>query len=280
MQDQYLLVLLGAEALLIVLFVYLLIHKSKQLTDLFEGISKLKRAGEELHKRQKKQDDLMPMLVHELRSPLSIIKGSSDLIIREASSLSMADIEKLLGQIRSSSSGLLKLVNDILDTSKMESGIFEIHKEKLDINHLLEEERDYYKAKAIERNIKFDLHLDPSLPKVSFDTDRIKQVMNNLLSNALKFTPEGGSVSIRSMMNPTDKNSIRISVEDSGSGVPDEVKPKLFHKFVQLENNTTEEKGTGLGLVICKGIIKAHGGTIWVEDNQPQGARFVFTLPV
>ena len=275
--QNYFLILLGAETLLLLVFVYLLIHKSRQLTRLFDEFSRLRKEESKLQVEQKRQDDFMPMLVHELRSPLSIIKGSSDLILREANNLSREDIEKLLAQIRTSSTGLLKIVNDILDASKMESGIFKIEKVEGNMNALLEEEREYYNAKAKEKGINFALDLDSNLPRFKFDPDRIRQVMNNFLSNALKFTPEGGSVYIKSYKG---SEGAVISVCDSGPGIPEEVKPKLFHKFVQMQNGTGKEKGTGLGLVIAKGIIEAHGGRVWIEDNNPRGAKFVFQLPL
>jgi signal transduction histidine kinase len=273
----YLLILLGAETLLLVVFVYLLIHKSKQLTGLFDEFGKLRKDERQLAQKQKRQDDFLPMLVHELRSPLSVIKGSSDLILKEVSNLSSADIEKLLSQIRSSSEDMLQIVNNMLDVSKMESGVFEIDKERSDINKLLEEEREYYVSLAKEKNISISLDLERDLKEFSFDTERITQVMNNLISNALKFTPKGGAISIKSH---SSDGSVRVSVADSGPGVPDEFKPKLFHKFVQFHDASAGEKGTGLGLVISKGIVEAHGGKIWVEDNEPIGAIFVFTLPL
>ena len=112
-----------------------------------------------------------------------------------------------------------------------------------------------------------------------FDEDRIKHVMNNFLSNALKFSDTGSTVVIESRV--SDKYHAEVCVSDNGMGVPDEIKGKLFNKFVQMENRkNTKEKGTGLGLVIAKGIIEAHGGSVWVEDNQPKGAKFLFTIPI
>jgi len=134
-------------------------------------------------------------------------------------------------------------------------------------------------ALAREKEIAVETKLADDIPEFEFDGDRIKHVMNNFLSNALKFTDSGGNVVIESRV--VDKYHVEVCVADSGEGVPDEMKGKLFNKFVQMENRkTTKEKGTGLGLVIAKGIIEAHGGSVWVEDNQPKGARFLFTIPV
>jgi signal transduction histidine kinase len=219
------------------------------------------------------------MMVHELRSPLSVIKGSADLVLREEKNLEEDQKYTLLSQIKDSSSDLLEVVNDILDVSKIESGRFEIKKRKGSLNKVLQEEADYYMALARDKEIGVETRLADDVPEFEFDEDRIKHVMNNLLSNALKFSDAGGKVVIESKT--IDNYHVEVSVSDSGRGVPDDMKGKLFNKFVQMENRKeSREKGTGLGLVIAKGIVEAHGGSIWVEDNQPVGAKFLFTIPM
>jgi len=230
-------------------------------------------------KQSKQRDDYVAMMVHELRSPLSVIKGSADLVLREERNLEEDQKYTLLAQIKESSNDLLEVVNDILDVSKIESGRLQVKKKKGDLNKVLQEEADYYMALARDREIGVETRLADNLPLVEFDEDRIKHVMNNLLSNALKFTDAGGKVAIESSV--IDNYHVQVGVLDTGSGVPDDMKGKLFNKFVQMENRKdTKEKGTGLGLVIAKGIIEAHGGSIWVEDNQPLGAKFLFSIPM
>ena len=219
------------------------------------------------------------MMVHELRSPLSVIKGSADLLLREEKNLKEDQKYTLLSQIKVSSSDLLEVVNDILDVSKIESGRLDIKKAMGDFNKVLYDEADYYMALAREKEINVETILDDKIPHFEFDEDRMKHVMNNLLSNALKFTDDGGHVAIESKL--ADEYHVEVCISDTGPGVPDDMKGKLFNKFVQMENRKNKkEKGTGLGLVITKGIIEAHGGSIWIEDNEPMGAKFMFTVPI
>jgi signal transduction histidine kinase len=220
----------------------------------------------------------MPVLVHELRSPLSVIQGASDLLLKDVKELSADQIHTLLSQIKSSSSSLLKMVGDILDVSKMDAGKFEVNRVYADINNVIKEECGYFQSLAKVKNINLDCRIDSTISNTSFDPERIKQVMNNLLSNALKFVAESGSIIVSTVK---AGKFVQITVADTGEGVTDSDKNILFHKFVQVHShNHTKERGTGLGLYISKGIIEASGGKIWIEDNKPAGSKFIFTLPL
>ena len=261
------------------LLLFLFLKKDQALLELKAKYEHLLKMESEHFKQSKQRDDYVAMMVHELRSPLSVIKGSADLVMREERNLEEEQKYTLLAQIKESSNDLLEVVNDILDVSKIESGRFEIKKKKANLNEVLQEEADYYMALARDKEIAVETRLADDLPLIDFDEDRIKHVMNNLLSNALKFTNAGGKVVIESGV--LDNYHIQVCVCDSGRGVPDDMKGKLFNKFVQMDNRKdTKEKGTGLGLVIAKGIVEAHGGSVWVEDNQPVGAKFLFTIPM
>jgi signal transduction histidine kinase len=238
----------------------------------------LKKREESLLNSQIRQRDFIPVLVHELRAPLSVIQGASDLLLKEVKDLSADQIHTLLGQIKTSSGSLLKMVGDILDVSKMDAGRFEVNRVYANINNVLKEECGYFQPLAEIKNINLDCQTDQSISNSSFDPERIKQVLNNLLSNALKFIPEHGTISVESKKLG---NYVQVAVSDTGEGISDRDKPYLFHRFAQTQShNHVKERGTGLGLYIAKGIVDAHGGKIWVEDNKPVGARFVFTLPL
>ncbi|MFC1756077.1 sensor histidine kinase [Patescibacteria group bacterium] len=275
----FLIVAMSLLTLMFFLLLFLFLRKDKQLIELKGKYEHLLKMESEHFKQNKQRDDYVAMMVHELRSPLSVIKGSADLVLREEKNLEEEQKYTLLSQIKESSNDLLDVVNDILDVSKIESGRFEVKKVKGDFNKVLQEEADYYMALARERDINVETKLPEDIPMFEFDEDRIKHVMNNFLSNALKFTDAGGTVTIESRV--SDKYHVEVCVSDNGVGVPDELKGKLFNKFVQMENRkNTKEKGTGLGLVIAKGIVEAHGGSAWVEDNHPSGAKFLFTIPI
>jgi signal transduction histidine kinase len=270
--------LLEIETGLLVILASFSIYKSMRLSKIIKDMLSLRKNYENQLKIQREKDDFLTMLVHELRSPLSVMKGASDLILKDAQRLSKEQIETLLTQIRTSSKGMLKIVDDMLDISKIESGKFEVHKNKGNINSVLTEECDYYAALAGEKQIKINCHFDDSIPDISFDEDRIRQVMNNLLSNAIKYVAERSQIDVETKFT---RSKVEISVSDNGEGIADDLKMKLFHKFVQLNNhNHTKETGSGLGLVIAKGIVEAHGGEIWIEDNHPKGAKFIFSLPL
>lgn len=227
---------------------------------------------------KKLRQDFTAMMVHELRSPLSVIKGTSDLLIKEFANLKPEQISMFMTQIKDSSVALLGIVNQLLDASKIESGKIELFKKVSDINQILTDEFNYYYNLARDKGINFSFDLDLSIQKFYFDEQKIKQVMNNLLSNSIKFTDGGGNIVI---ISKNYGSYVSVTVQDTGKGVPDEMKEKLFQKFVQgRESDRSNEAGTGLGLVISKGIVDAHGGRIWIEDNASKGAKFIFTLPI
>ncbi|EKD99532.1 MAG: hypothetical protein ACD_22C00237G0012 [uncultured bacterium] len=275
--DYALYIIVSSVTILALVFLFLYIIKYQDCVDLRARLREAMESKDHEHHMQKIREDFFAMLVHELRSPLSVIKGSSDLIIREGDQLSKEQIVDMLGQIRSSSGDLLVTVNDLLDVTKIEAGRFEIYTKLSDVNQLLTDESHRYTALAQAKQIELKIDLDYKVKNIKFDSEKIKQVMNNLISNALKFSSAGGVVEITSRS--TSKGAT-ICVSDNGVGISDDVKGRLFNKFVQgHDDGVTKEKGTGLGLFIARGIVEAHGGKIWVEDNKPRGSRFFFTLP-
>ncbi|MFC1700209.1 sensor histidine kinase [Patescibacteria group bacterium] len=264
-------ILVIVEAILLLIISITLFKKTADF-------KKLKKYGDSLIAFQTSQNDVIPMLVHELRAPLSVIKGATDLLLKSTNEMNADQVRDLLAQIKSSSEGLLKMVGDILDVSKMEAGKFQISKTYGSIGGVLKEECGYFDSLARVKEISLSCATVKDIPEFSFDPERVKQVMNNLLSNAVKFTSKGGSVKVMAKL---VDSVVEVSVVDTGIGVPESDQPKLFHKFFQASNqNGLNQKGTGLGLVITKGVVEAHGGKIWFEDNKPKGAKFIFTLPL
>lgn len=232
------------------------------------------------------REDFTAMVVHELRAPLTVIRGSADMILQNRDKFTQQDIDIFLNQIKSSAWDLLKLVSDLLDSAKIESGKFTVNKSPCLLNKVLEQEVENYKVFTESKNIDLVLDLSDAIPSIEADKEKIVQVLNNLLSNAVKFTYKGeithmgdrGFIKVGSRL---QEGFLQIFVADNGPGIPNEVKKQLFNKFVQArESQISNESGTGLGLVIAKGIVEAHGGKIWVEDNVPKGSVFIFTLPV
>jgi len=250
------------------------------------GVGVIMHNDSEEERLKNLREDFTAMMVHELRAPLTVIRGSADMILQNKEKFTPQDVDLFLTQIKTSAWDLLKLVNDLLDSAKIESGKFTVDKLPCDLAALIHQEVENYKVFTESKNIDLLVDLAEDIPQLALDKEKIVQVLNNLLSNAVKFTYKGEIVHL------SDRGFIKVGtrlqggfvqvfVADNGPGIPAEVKKQLFNKFVQArESQISNESGTGLGLAISKGIVEAHGGKIWVEDNVPKGSVFIFTLPV
>lgn len=258
---------------------------------------------------EKLREDFMAIVVHELRTPLTGIRNLAQVMTKySVKENEQKDLKKKINLILGSSSHMLELVNDLLDIAKIESGKFEIHTKLTDIRQLIKKNTEMFNATADKVKIVLDSKIDDNIPeKIILDPDKISQAISNLISNAIKFTKEGGKVTIQALFHNkakdiiteasgvgikwfiSDKESdvfkkedlIVIAVTDSGIGISQQDRTQLFNKFKQLEEAAlSENKGTGLGLSIVKGIINAHGGKVGVSSDVGVGSTFFLTLPV
>lgn len=215
---------------------------------------------------------------HELRTPLTSIKGSIGLILGGVAGQINEDVTELLGIAQNNTDRLIKLINDMLDVSKIESGKIQMNREPIFITDCVRRSVEGIRSVAQENGVKLIVDLPPSVSTVHADRDRIVQVITNLLSNAIKYTPPDGSVTVSVAEEP---DYIQLSVKDTGIGIPENQLDKIFDKFHQVERSSTRQKsgGTGLGLSICYAIIAEHEGKTWVESQVGQGSTFFFTLP-
>jgi signal transduction histidine kinase len=230
----------------------------------------------------KEKEDFTHMIVHELRAPLTAMKDSSELIIESnlgPNPLSKDDETKLLKVIEMQCKSLLTQINEILDAAKIDAGSFVITKTETDLSKVIQTEIDSFTAEASKKQIILNAEIEANLPKIDADSVRIAQVITNLVSNSLKFTNEGGKITIRAKIS---NGAMTISVTDTGIGIPDSEKDKIFEKYYQVESTNHElaKKGTGLGLYIVKGIVEAHGGQINIISTQGQGTTISLTLPI
>jgi signal transduction histidine kinase len=251
----------------------------------------------EYKKKELLKEDLIHIMVHELRAPTTTIKDSAELIITSKDTLEEDRKAKFLEIIHTQAKKVLGQIGSILDTAKLDAGKLVLQKTKGNIEKLIQDEVKTFMPQAERKNIslKFEV-LAKSLPEFSFDEIRISQVIDNLLSNSLKFTPERGKIKVEidyKVIPPVLDGSspmgeflsldkyIVVSVSDNGAGITPDQQKLLFSKYTQAEN--TSEKiatmGTGLGLYLVKGIIESHEGRIWVKSAQGQGATFFFALP-
>lgn len=218
---------------------------------------------------------------HELRTPLATIKNAITLIFTEAAGTINENQRKFLDIAKRNIDRLSALINSLLDLSKIESGKIELKKSSININEIAEEVVAAFELLAKDKKIELKTELNKSLQKIIADRDKLYQVLNNLLSNALKFTESGGTVTISTSLYGSDKNFIQVSVKDTGIGIDKKDFEKLFQRFQQLKSGLTRKfGGAGLGLAISKQIINFHGGRIWVESEIGKGSVFSFILPV
>jgi signal transduction histidine kinase len=217
------------------------------------------------------------MLVHDLRAPLTVIKGYLELLQRPTLDPITDRQRRYLASMGLSADRMLKLIGEILDLSKLEAGKLALERRPMDLAALARDVADSFRPLATEKSITLAVVSPAGMPRVSADHGRMEQVLINLLHNALKFTPPGGAIRIE--VQQLD-DEVEVAVVDSGPGIPAEQMYVLFEKFGQA--STAKSVGgpsTGLGLVVCRHLVEAHGGRIWAQSEEGQGARFVFRVP-
>ncbi|HEU4341710.1 MAG TPA: ATP-binding protein [Candidatus Binatia bacterium] len=237
-----------------------------------------KRYERRLKELDKMKSDFVSNVSHELRTPLTSIKGSVDNML-DGLTGSLNDKQvRYLTRIKSNTDRLSRLINDLLDLSRIEGGHIEIRPRTLSLTGLAAEVAEHLKPLATEKLIQLQVPaLDPSVTAWA-DRDKVTQVLMNLIGNALKFSPQNGKVTVDVKKNGNEW--VQISVADSGPGILPQETNKIFTKFYQIADADKQRpKGTGLGLAISKALVEMHGGTIWVESEIGKGSRFCFTLP-
>jgi signal transduction histidine kinase len=237
-------------------------------------ITERRKIEDELKKSERLKTEFMNIAAHELKSPVTPIKGYLDLIISDKdASKQVKDWAKV--SLRNSER-LLRLVNDILDVSRLDTDTMRFDMEKLNPVEILDEISEDMKPAVEYKNLKFNTSISRDLPHIMGDRHRLSQVLKNLLVNAMKFTDKG-QISIKA---EKKKEYILISVKDTGIGVTSDELKKIFNKFYQAyTGDDRKNEGTGLGLFICKEIIRKHGGQIWVESQPGEGSQFYIKLP-
>jgi protein-histidine pros-kinase len=252
------------------------------VTAAIRDVTERKRDMENQNRRMQEanrlKSEFLANMSHELRTPLNAIIGFAKLLhAGKAGALSETQTE-YMGDILNSSRHLLQLINDVLDLAKVESGRTEIQVEKVELSKLTSEVRDILRGLAAEKRIQLRVEVSADLPTVIADQRLLKQVLYNYLSNAIKFTPEEGRVSMR--IGPEQHDTFRIDVEDTGIGIKPEDMNRLFVEFQQLDSSAAKRyPGTGLGLALTKRIVEAQGGSVQVKSALGKGSTFSAVLP-
>ena len=235
------------------------------------------RTAQLVHANQAK-DEFLATMSHELRTPLNGILGYSEILLEGVHGSINQKQSQAVEIIYSSGQHLLGLINDILDVSKIESGKFELHLENVSVDSICQSSLVFIKQLALKKSIAVKYSPPLSAPTIFADPMRLKQILVNLLNNAVKFTPEHGSVKLEARED-TQMGQIQFSITDSGIGIPPEDQQKLFKSFVQLDSSLSRQyEGSGLGLSLVKQLVEMHGGNVGVESEAGKGSCFHFTI--
>jgi signal transduction histidine kinase len=218
---------------------------------------------------------LLSIVSHELRTPLASIKGFATTLLRDDVDWDDQSRREFLSIIDEESDRLTELIGNLLDMSRIEAGALRVEIEPIRLHPIIEETASEFQM--MTHSSQFLVELPPVLPAVMADPRRIRQVLRNLVENAVKYTPGGGPIITSAQVLP---NCVQISVADQGIGIEAEQLDSIFDRFYQVDSASTRKVGgSGLGLSICKAIVEAHGGRIWAESQPGIGSTFHFTLP-
>jgi PAS domain S-box-containing protein len=239
----------------------------------FTDMTEIRRSERALREAVRARDEVVAVVSHDLRNPLSTIQLAAELMLEVP--LPEEKRKEQLSIIHRSSIRMGRLIEDLLDVARIEAGGLAVETEPQMVGPILEEVEALSQALVEERGLELVWHLDGELPPVEADRDRVLQIFSNLVGNAIRFTPSGGTITLRAALSEAE---VVFSVSDTGAGIPEEDREHLFDRFWQPRR--AYRKGAGLGLAIVKGIVDAHGGKVWAESESGEGSTFHFTLPV
>jgi signal transduction histidine kinase len=242
---------------------------------LAEALAEVEDKGQQLELASKNKSEFLANMSHELRTPLNSIIGFSELLLDEMVGDLTPRQNEYVRDILSSGRHQLTLINDVLDLSKVEAGRLELERSSFSVSLMVSDAVAFVRARATQRHISLSERIEPNLGEIDADERKLRQVLVNLLANAVKFTPDGGHVSVvATRMN----GEVTITVSDTGAGIGPADMDRIFKEFGQTASARGHE-GTGLGLALAKRIIELHGGRIWAESALGRGSTFTFALP-
>ena len=239
----------------------------------------LREAYHQLRESERLKRDLTDMVVHDMRVPLTAVIGSIETLTDMLHPRVSHQEEHLLKMALSSGQTLLNMINDLLDVSKLEEHQVKLRKSLTRVDQLIEQAIGQVVFLARRKGLQLDADVASNIPDVLVDKDRVIRILVNLLGNAVHHTSPGGRIFVQAVCEP-DGRTARISISDTGEGIPSEYLSRIFEKFVQVESHKSRKRfSTGLGLTFCRLVVESHGGRIWAESEPGVGSTFTFTLP-
>ena len=256
------------------------VYRSRQDLEakIHDRTKQLESALAEVQNISKTKSDFISAVSHELRTPLTSIKGYASILMQGKLGNVPESVKERLGKINTHSDNLVKLINELLDISRIESGKAEMNLTQCDLSALIDSIHDLLTPQLKDKNIKFIKNVNANIPAMMLDSSQADRIFINLIGNAIKFTPEKGAISVSAKLN---SDIVTVEVADTGIGISKNDIGRLFDEFYRVDNQINQNvKGTGLGLPLAKKIVEAHGGKMWVTSTVNQGTTFHFTLPV
>ncbi|HEV8539776.1 MAG TPA: ATP-binding protein [Nitrospiraceae bacterium] len=238
----------------------------------------LQEANLRLQELDKLKSDFVSTVSHELRTPMTSIKGYVDNILDGLTGALTERQSYYLTRVKSNVERLTRMINELLDLSRIEAGKIELHLANVRMRELVSDVVEGFQAMAQGKGIVLHTRMPSDLPAIRGDHDKLHQVLTNLVQNAIKFTPTGGEVWVESQVR--DDGFLQIGVVDTGYGIPPHELDKVFERFYRGTSRSPDDPRWGLGLTIARSLVKLHGGQIWVESTPGQGSRFYFTVPI
>lgn len=249
-------------------------RRPKEILCVGNDITKIKKAEELLKEMDSRKSAFVANVSHEFKNPLAIIKESLAQVLEGLTGEINPQQKTVLETAKGNAERLIRLVTDLLDVSKIEAGKMKLKKEELNAGRLIDEIVKGNLPAINKKRLDLKKHIPKDALPVTADKDKLMEIITNLLTNAIKYTPSGGSISIEL---EKSKDGARFEISDTGPGIAKEDVDKLFDKFERIK--AEKQEGTGLGLSIAKDIVELHGGKIWVESKLGKGSKFIFTLP-